>query len=115
MMKHLSQFLSNAKSRLQLVRTNLSRAFLTEIRPLNPNSWQPKMPKSKRNRIYTLSQTRKKGREAKSGLLQEVRDCVDKYSHIFVYSVENMRNNKLKEVCCECLCVVDLFLIALLC
>ena len=47
-------------------------------------------------------------------IIVQVRDCVDKYSHIFVYSVENMRNNKLKEVCCECLCVVDLFLIALL-
>jgi mRNA turnover protein 4 len=58
----------------------------------------PKMPKSKRNRIYSLSQTRKKGREAKSRLLQEIRDCVDKYSHVFVYSVENMRNSKLKEV-----------------
>jgi mRNA turnover protein 4 len=56
------------------------------------------MPKSKRNRIYSLSQTRKKGREAKSRLLQEIRDCVDKYSHVFVYSVENMRNSKLKEV-----------------
>jgi ribosomal protein L10 len=46
----------------------------------------------------SLSQTRKKGREAKSRLLQEIRDCVDKYSHVFVYSVENMRNSKLKEV-----------------
>jgi mRNA turnover protein 4 len=56
------------------------------------------MPKSKRNRVYTLSQTRKKGREMKSELLQEIRDCTDKYQHIFLFNVENMRNSKLKEV-----------------
>ena len=28
----------------------------------------------------------------------QIRDCVDKYTHVFLYSVGNMRNSKLKEV-----------------
>lgn len=56
------------------------------------------MPKSKRNRAYTLSKTRSKGYELKRDLLQEVRDCCDKYTNIFVYDVANMRNNRIKEM-----------------
>ena len=50
--------------------------------------------------FYTdsLSSTKRKGTEGKASLLQEVRDCCDQYEHVFVFSVENMRNNKLKEV-----------------
>nr|AAX48829.1 PO-like [Suberites domuncula] len=56
------------------------------------------MPKSKRNRVLTLSKTRSKGHELKSGLLQEIRDSVDKYANLFVYSIDNMRNAKLKDL-----------------
>lgn len=56
------------------------------------------MPKSKRNRAYTLSKTRSKGYDLKRTLLQEVRDCCDKYSNIFVYDVANMRNTRIKEL-----------------
>jgi mRNA turnover protein 4 len=56
------------------------------------------MPKSKRNKVYSMTNTRKKGLERKSSLLQEVRDCCDKYSSAFLFSVENMRNNKLKDI-----------------
>ncbi|XP_064392229.1 mRNA turnover protein 4 homolog [Halichondria panicea] len=56
------------------------------------------MPKSKRNRIVTLSKTRSKGHELKGALLQEVRDCCDKYAHLFVFNIDNMRNAKLKDL-----------------
>jgi len=36
--------------------------------------------------------------EQKKNLVQTVRENVDTYSNIFVFSVENMRNNKLKDV-----------------
>ncbi|XP_028404967.1 mRNA turnover protein 4 homolog [Dendronephthya gigantea] len=56
------------------------------------------MPKSKRNKLVSLTQTTKKGLELKSSLIKEVQECVDKYARIFVFSVENMRNSKLKDV-----------------
>jgi len=56
------------------------------------------MPVSKRARKVTLSQTSKKGREAKVNLVEQVRECVELYDRCFVFSVNNMRNGKLKEV-----------------
>ncbi|NWU90611.1 MRT4 protein, partial [Upupa epops] len=56
------------------------------------------MPKSRRDRKVSLTRTRKKGLEAKQTLITELRRCVDTYKYIFVFSVANMRNNKLKDV-----------------
>lgn len=56
------------------------------------------MPRSKRNRQVSLTQTKKKGLPRKQSLIQEVRDAFDKYDKVFVYSVSNMRNTKLKDV-----------------
>lgn len=57
------------------------------------------MPRSKRNKVITLSKTTKKpGRENNEKLFGQVRDCVDQYQHIFVFNVENMRNTYLKDV-----------------
>ncbi|KAM4014710.1 mRNA turnover protein 4 homolog [Anomaloglossus baeobatrachus] len=56
------------------------------------------MPKSKRDKKVSLTKTSKKGLEVKQGLIQELRKCVDTYKYLFVLSVENMRNNKLKDV-----------------
>jgi len=57
------------------------------------------MPKSQRQKLVHLSKTRKKAsKESKSALMQEVRDLCDEHSHIFVFSVENMRNNIFQEV-----------------
>jgi len=56
------------------------------------------MPVSKRARKVTLSQTSKKGREAKVNLVEQVRECVETFERCFVFSVNNMRNGKLKEV-----------------
>ncbi|NXP40913.1 MRT4 protein, partial [Leiothrix lutea] len=56
------------------------------------------MPKSKRDRKVSLTRTPRKGLEAKQALIAELRRCVDTYKYIFVFSVANMRNNKLKDV-----------------
>lgn len=46
----------------------------------------------------SLTKTPKKGLEAKQALIAELRKCADTYKHIFVFSVANMRNSKLKDV-----------------
>ncbi|KAG8431721.1 hypothetical protein GDO86_020302 [Hymenochirus boettgeri] len=56
------------------------------------------MPKSKRDKKVSLTKTAKKGLQVKQNLIEELRKCADTYTHIFVLSVENMRNNKLKDV-----------------
>lgn len=56
------------------------------------------MPKSKRDRKVSLTQTRKKGLELKQKIIEEVRNCADIYARIFTFSVHNMRNNKLKDL-----------------
>lgn len=56
------------------------------------------MPKSKRNKPYSLTEAKKKGFGLKSKLLQDVRNCVDKHEYAFVFSVRDMRNSKLKDV-----------------
>ena len=56
------------------------------------------MPKSKRARVVHLSKTDKKGKELSERLFANVREAAEKYQHIFVFSVENMRNTYLKGV-----------------
>eukprot|EP00050_Salpingoeca_kvevrii_P011280 m.14208 g.14208 ORF g.14208 m.14208 type:complete len:220 (+) comp3350_c0_seq2:33-692(+) len=56
------------------------------------------MPKSKRSKLVSLTRTEKKTRESKGELMDELRECVDTYNHCFVFSVDNMRNNKLKDL-----------------
>mmetsp|Transcript_13249 Transcript_13249/g.17335 ORF Transcript_13249/g.17335 Transcript_13249/m.17335 type:complete len:228 (+) Transcript_13249:108-791(+) len=57
------------------------------------------MPKSKRFREVALTQTDKRAtREHKSKYIQEVRDAVDKHDSIYLFSYENMRSNKFKNV-----------------
>ncbi|XP_072042226.1 mRNA turnover protein 4 homolog [Amphiura filiformis] len=56
------------------------------------------MPKSKRFKKVSLTQTKKKGLETKQKLIEEIRSCVDNYARLFIFSVENMRNSKIKDV-----------------
>ena len=54
------------------------------------------MPKSKRQHLVHLSKTQPKGRPEKEKLFANVRACVGTYSSIYIYSVQNMRNQFLK-------------------
>ncbi|KAK7915697.1 hypothetical protein WMY93_011458 [Mugilogobius chulae] len=56
------------------------------------------MPKSKRDKKISLTKTAKKGLELKQKLIEELRKCADTYTNLFIFSVANMRNNKLKDV-----------------
>ncbi|XP_053257005.1 mRNA turnover protein 4 homolog [Podarcis raffonei] len=56
------------------------------------------MPKSKRDKKVSLTKTAKKGLEVKQSLIEELRKCVDTYKYLFIFSIANMRNNKLKDI-----------------
>ncbi|XP_049589960.1 mRNA turnover protein 4 homolog [Syngnathus scovelli] len=56
------------------------------------------MPKSKRDKKISLTKTAKKGLESKQKLIEELRKCVDTYKYLFIFSVANVRNNKLKDI-----------------
>ncbi|KAI4299029.1 hypothetical protein L6164_032524 [Bauhinia variegata] len=55
------------------------------------------MPKSKRNRAVTLSKTKKKGREHKEAVVSAIQEAAEKYNSVYVFSFENMRNQRFKE------------------
>ncbi|XWS67598.1 hypothetical protein CRYUN_Cryun04dG0019500 [Craigia yunnanensis] len=55
------------------------------------------MPKSKRNKLVSLSKTKKKGREHKESVVNALREAAENYNSIYVFSFENMRNLKFKE------------------
>ncbi|CAK1544618.1 unnamed protein product [Leptosia nina] len=56
------------------------------------------MPKSKRDKKVSLTKTNKKGLVLKQRIIEEVRNSLSKYENIFVFSVNNMRNTKLKDL-----------------
>lgn len=56
------------------------------------------MPKSKRNKVVTLSRTGKKGFDRRVDLVEHVRKACDDYASIYLFSVDNMRNQKMKDV-----------------
>lgn len=56
------------------------------------------MPKSKRDKKVSLTKTAKKGLELKQNLIEELRKCVDTYKYLFIFSVANVRNSKLKDI-----------------
>ena len=57
---------------------------------------QGDMPRSKRNRKISLTQTRSKGRALKTELVDKVRDAVDEFEHAYIFSFDNMRSNLFK-------------------
>ncbi|XP_047071348.1 mRNA turnover protein 4 homolog [Lolium rigidum] len=57
------------------------------------------MPKSKRNRAVTLSKTKKKpGLERKGKVVTEIKDAIERHSSAYVFTYNNMRNQKLKDL-----------------
>lgn len=45
-----------------------------------------------------MTKTSKKGKALKTHIIDDVKSCVEKYERIFLFSVRNMRNNKLKDL-----------------
>lgn len=56
------------------------------------------MPKSKRNKIVSLTKTRSKGREGKEALVESIRACLDQYPKCYVFRFRNMKNVALKKL-----------------
>lgn len=56
------------------------------------------MPKSKRDKKVSLTKTNKKGLVLKQKTIEEIRNSLSKYEHIFLFTVDNMRNTKLKDL-----------------
>ncbi|KAJ2021846.1 mRNA turnover and ribosome assembly protein [Coemansia sp. RSA 922] len=56
------------------------------------------MPKAKRAQVVTLSKTKSKGKDGKAKIIETVREAVDNYNYVWVFSVHNMRNQYLKQV-----------------
>ena len=56
------------------------------------------MPKSKRNKLVSLTKTKKKGREGKEELVDKIQDCCDQYKHSYVVSYENIRSTPFKQM-----------------
>jgi mRNA turnover protein 4 len=47
----------------------------------------------------TLSKTKKKpGLERKGRVVAEIKDAIDKYTTVYVFTYDNMRNQKLKDL-----------------
>lgn len=60
------------------------------------------MPRSKRARVVHESKTVKKDhKEQTRRLYANIRECLEEYDHLFVFSVDNMRNTYLKDVRAE--------------
>lgn len=56
------------------------------------------MPRAKRDKKISLTKTERKGLQWKQQIVDDIRNCVEKYPNIFLFSVQNMRNNLLKEL-----------------
>ncbi|XP_071440700.1 mRNA turnover protein 4 homolog [Hetaerina americana] len=56
------------------------------------------MPRSKRDQKVSLTKTVKKGLPFRKQLADEIKSCTENYSCIFTFTVQNMRNEKLKDL-----------------
>ncbi|TDH73480.1 uncharacterized protein CCR75_003085 [Bremia lactucae] len=56
------------------------------------------MPKSKRQRTKPLTKANKKGNELKKSVVDAIRNAVNTYDSIFVFTFQNMRSNHFKDV-----------------
>lgn len=57
------------------------------------------MPKSRRDKPVALTKTKsKKSRDTKSQLIADLHACLQRYSHVFVFTVQCMRNERWKRM-----------------
>lgn len=56
------------------------------------------MPKSKRSKLVTLSQTDKKGKESKLKLFDEIRSALDNYSQVWILQMKDIRTPVLQDI-----------------
>jgi mRNA turnover protein 4 len=56
------------------------------------------MPRSKRHKVVSLTKVKPKDREHKTKIISDLREAMDTYSSVFVFSFENMRTSVFKDV-----------------
>ncbi|KAJ1775889.1 mRNA turnover and ribosome assembly protein [Coemansia sp. RSA 1824] len=56
------------------------------------------MPKAKRSQVVSLTKTKSKGKAGRREVIDKVSDAVKTYDSAWVFSVDNMRNQYLKQV-----------------
>ena len=56
------------------------------------------MPKSKRNKVISLTKVQKKGKEMKQELVTKVQTALAAYDRVFVLSVENLKTHPFKKL-----------------
>ncbi|KAJ2355893.1 mRNA turnover and ribosome assembly protein [Coemansia erecta] len=56
------------------------------------------MPKAKRSQVVSLTKTKSKGKDGKRQVMDAVTEAVNAYDYVWVFSVDNMRNQYLKAV-----------------
>ncbi|CAH2353679.1 ribosome assembly factor Mrt4p [[Candida] railenensis] len=56
------------------------------------------MPRSKRSKLITLSQTDKKGRENKTRIFDEVREALDEFQFVWVLQLDDVRTPVLQDI-----------------
>jgi mRNA turnover protein 4 len=56
------------------------------------------MPRSKRSTLYHLTKTQKKTKEDKSNLITRIQDALQQFDNLYVFRVDNMRNNFFKQL-----------------
>ena len=56
------------------------------------------MPKSKRNKVVSLTKVKRKGREAKEEMVENIHKALTDYKKCFVLSFENMRTGPFKKI-----------------
>ncbi|KAI1716451.1 ribosomal protein l10 domain-containing protein [Ditylenchus destructor] len=53
---------------------------------------------SKRDKVVSLTKTKKKTKDEKASLIEQVRKAVEEYANVFVLSLENLRGTKFVQV-----------------
>ncbi|CAK9439943.1 uncharacterized protein LODBEIA_P40430 [Lodderomyces beijingensis] len=56
------------------------------------------MPKSKRSRLVTLSQTDKKGKESKTKLFDDIRSSLDEFRYLWILQMNDIRTPVLQDI-----------------
>lgn len=56
------------------------------------------MPKSKKSKVISLTKVKKRPKDAKDKLIEEIRENCGKYANVLLVSIENERNAFLQEV-----------------
>ena len=95
--KNFPPFESLAENHLFRIFPPPNRPTFTHLHPPPPTP-PLTMPKSRRIKISALTNTKSKGREMKTELINNIRDAIDTYKHLYVISFQNMRSNLFKNL-----------------